>query len=240
MKEIEIDIDRAMKRLEGADDLDEALANKLPRHVKKSIFRQHQAKLKQTAGQSVGLSKTRFEQALAGSRFIDNRRKQIAKAVDLLAPLPERDHVLHCLLGDDFNAWEVVPAIIALQGIPAARLMIATLSFNKLAINNLAELVKSGFINSCDLICSHYFQATDKATYRAGRKALEEVGARISYTRSHAKILALDFGDDCFVVEGSANLRSCYNVEQITLTNSPALFKFHANWIKDAVDKSPC
>lgn len=229
-----------MKRLEGADELDEALDNKLPRHVKKSIFRRHQAKLKQTAGESVGLSDRRFEQVLAGSRFIDNRRKQIAKAVDLLAPLPERDHVVHCLLGADFNAWEVVPAILALYGQPANRLMIATLSFNKLAIGHLSELVKEGHIKSCDVICSHYFQATDKVTYRAGRKALEAAGARIAYTRSHAKILALDFGDDCFVVEGSANLRSCYNVEQFTLTNSPALFEFHANWIKGAVDESPC
>ena len=233
------DIDRAMKRLGGEDELDEILAKNLPRHVKKDIFRRHQGKLKQTSGESVGLANRRFDQLLKGTKTIDNRRKQIAKAVELIAPLPEPDHMLHCLLGDDFNAWEIVPAVLALAGRPAASLYVATLSFNKLAIGHLAELVKQGQIESCDVLCSHYFQATDKVTYRAGRKSLEAVGARIAYTRSHAKVIAIDVGD-CYVIEGSANLRSCYNVEQLTLTNSAGLFDFHAGWIKTAVDESPC
>jgi hypothetical protein len=32
-------------------------------------------------------------------------------------------------------------------------------------------------------------------------------------------------------VESSANLRSCRNIEQMTLINSPSLHKFHARWI---------
>jgi len=38
-----------------------------------------------------------------------------------------------------------------------------------------------------------------------------------------------------FAVESSANLRSCRNIEQITLTQAADLHDFHAGWISHVI-----
>ena len=40
----------------------------------------------------------------------------------------------------------------------------------------------------------------------------------------------------CVIIEGSANLRSCRNVEQFTATESPDLYQFHRAWILEMLD----
>ena len=48
---------------------------------------------------------------------------------------------------------------------------------------------------------------------------------------NHSKILLFDFPTAAFVVESSANLRSCNNLEQFCLTQSRPLLEFHRQWI---------
>jgi hypothetical protein len=194
--------------------------------------------LKQSSGDTMGLTARRFDQILKGNRKVDNRQKNIRKAIELIDPLPEPDHALHCLMGDDFNAWEIVPAMLELCGAPASRLFIATLGFNKPMVKHLAELVEARAIEESWLLCSHYFQATDKPLYRHAVDTLADCGprAKINFARSHAKILCMEIDGRHFVMEGSANLRNCNNVEQITLTQSRDLFDFHAGWIQRNVE----
>ena len=80
--------------------------------------------------------------------------------------------------------------------------------------------------------CADYFAASDAQTYLYARQELTSRGARIAATRNHSKIILLAIGSDRYVVESSANLRSCNNVEQFTLTHSPALYDFHRAWIE--------
>jgi len=195
--------------------------------------------LSQSSGDTMGLTARRFDQLLKGGRKVDNRQKNIRSAIELIDPLPETDHALHLLMGDDFNAWELVPAILTLERAPAARLFIATLGFNKPTVKHLGELVTARTIERVWLLCSHYFQATDKPLYRHAVDALAEVGprAKVNYARSHAKILCMEIAGKHFVMEGSANLRNCSNVEQVTITRSRGLFDFHAGWIQGNVEK---
>jgi len=56
---------------------------------------------------------------------------------------------------------------------------------------------------------------------------------RLVSARTHAKVIGLAFEPEHFyVIEGSANLRSCNNLEQITMTNNRTLFEFHRRWIQ--------
>ena len=61
---------------------------------------------------------------------------------------------------------------------------------------------------------------------------LQARGATLTSSRNHAKVIGLAFERDAYVVEGSANMRSCNNLEQFTLTNDPELFEFHRRWIQ--------
>jgi hypothetical protein len=62
-------------------------------------------------------------------------------------------------------------------------------------------------------------------------------GFRIAALRTHAKLLLIATGEARIVVESSANLRSCHNVEQATVFNDAELFDFHRKWIDDLLTK---
>jgi hypothetical protein len=126
-----------------------------------------------------------------------------------------------------------VPAILALVGRPAEEACIATLGFNAKNSHHIAELVAAGQIRRVTVVAADYFARSDPGTFNEAKARLEALGQRLVSYRNHAKILALDFGEaGAFVAEMSSNLRSCNNLEQITLSRSQTLFSFHAGWIQ--------
>lgn len=53
-------------------------------------------------------------------------------------------------------------------------------------------------------------------------------------TRAHAKVICIaTLHREHYVLEGSANLRSSDNLEQMLLVNDPATHDFHAAWIDE-------
>ena len=159
--------------------------------------------------------------------------RNVPNAVDLLRPLPEENETMHALMGGDFAAWDLVPAILQLVGRPAEEACIATLGFNAKNSHHLAELVATGQIRRVTVVAADYFARSDPGTFNEAKARLEALGQRLVSTRNHAKILAIDFGEaGAFVSEMSSNLRSCNNLEQLTLSRSQTLFSFHAGWIR--------
>lgn len=61
---------------------------------------------------------------------------------------------------------------------------------------------------------------------------------RVLAMRIHAKlILARMSRGTRYVIDSSANLRSCKNVETFNLHRSPDLYRFHTAWIEDELMK---
>jgi hypothetical protein len=61
---------------------------------------------------------------------------------------------------------------------------------------------------------------------------------RLAAARSHAKVICFESTrGGKMVVEGSANLRTNSNIEQITLIADPDLHDWHAAWIDGLVAK---
>ena len=167
-----------------------------------------------------------------------NRRlydlREVPNAIRLLTPLPEKHETIHAIMGGDFAAWDLVPAILKLIGRPIKKLHMATLGFNLKNSGHLADLVQQGQITTAVVICSDFFAKSEPNTFRIAKTRFETLGIRITSTRTHAKIQTLDFGEPYIVVESSANLRSCNNLEQVTITNDRNLLDFHEKWIKQA------
>jgi hypothetical protein len=187
-------------------------------------------------GAALGL-RQRITTATTRRRFYDLRN--VPNAVDLLRPLPEETETVHALMGGDFAAWDLVPAILELVGRPAEEALIATLGFNAKNSHHLAQLVAAGQIRRLTVTASDYFAKSDAGTFNEAKARLEALGQRLVSYRNHAKILALDFGPDgAFVVEMSSNLRSCNNLEQVALSRSRPLFDFHAGWIRQIANTS--
>src|SRR5438105_14844723 len=58
----------------------------------------------------------------------------------------------------------------------------------------------------------------------------------VASARCHAKVACLAFADGTrLVFEGSANLRTNKNLEQMTAINDPGLHDWHAAWIDQKV-----
>jgi hypothetical protein len=88
------------------------------------------------------------------------------------------------------------------------------------------------------IIISHYFEQVNKSTVYADVRRILETCATFVVMRSHAKVITIDTGAAQWVIEGSANLRSSDNLEQITIYNDSELLAFHNDWI-DYVRANP-
>ena len=181
--------------------------------------------------------------ALPGNRFLKKAatradRRGIKEFIrpenarELLTHLPAAaDDRTHAVLRGDFVLCDIIPAIIAARG-HCPHLRIATLGLSAANADALACLVERGHVAALTLLVSLYFAQVDKATvFRAVAARLEGL-TRLIVARNHAKIICLpNLAGDHFVIEGSANLRSSDNIEQIVITNDPETHRFHAEWI---------
>jgi hypothetical protein len=152
---------------------------------------------------------------------------------------------LHALLRGDFVLFDLIPAIVAEFG-PVGHLRIATLGLSAANAQGIARLVTTGQVERVTLVVSHYFQQVDRTTvYAEVCAALAPVGIEPVVTRNHAKVILLPFlGERAgrrhfLVIEGSANLRSSDNLEQIVVFNDADSLDFHAAWIDDLVASQP-
>lgn len=184
--------------------------------------------LRLPAGRSLTLTETR-------QQFIALTRSRAC--LSQLAALPGPRESIHCVLNGEFALWDFVPAVLQLADDPIAELIICTLGFSKHNVTALADLVAAGRIDQVAVLCSHYFAAADSQIYQQMLELCQARGFRVAAMRTHAKLLLIRAGRRRIVIEASANLRSCHNVEQATLWDSPELFDFHRAWIDELITK---
>lgn len=62
---------------------------------------------------------------------------------------------------------------------------------------------------------------------------------RLAAARRHAKTTLFEVDDGRkYVIESSANLRSCQSVEQFMIAQDAELYDFHEAWINDLMEKA--
>jgi hypothetical protein len=145
--------------------------------------------------------------------------------------LPSPGERTHCALRGDFVLCDLIPAIIDQKG-KCPDLFIATLGMSEANADTLVSLHARGRVGKISLVCSHYFARVDKTTVFQGVTARLKGIADIMVSRSHAKIILIPTEKgDSFVIEGSANLRTSDNAEQIVIFNDSDLDRFHREWL---------
>ncbi len=163
----------------------------------------------------------------------------VANAVEHIDHLPAPGESHHCVMKGNYNAWDIVPAILWLAA-PAtiARLDVTTLGFNKDNAVELMSLHDARRIGAIVFVCSCYFRDTNAEVFGFLREGLEARGQRVLAMRNHSKVILADLSDGrAIVVESSANLRSCRNVEQFTMTHDRGLLDFHRRWVAEMVER---
>jgi hypothetical protein len=170
--------------------------------------------------------------------LLDARRLQ--NAVEHIGRLPEPGEGFHLVTAKQYSLWHVIRATLTLaEPSTIAYLGIATLGFSKQNLDELLQLLDAGQIGKVDFLYSVYFKSNERESCERLAHELTSRGQRVLAMLAHAKVLLIELTDGrAFVVESSANLRSCSSIEQIMLTCDSALFAFHRNWLTSLFSKT--
>jgi hypothetical protein len=196
-------------------------------HQKDKIANLSRRDLTATVQQARLVRKTAQRKYLAGLR--------VSRARQALAELPPPGHTLHAIIRGNFDFWDVIPATLQLAGARCEQLLLASLSVNRKHLEAMLELIDQGQIERVRLVLSTFFETHERGLCDWITEQLQARGAgAVAIVRNHAKVfcLALDDGRR-YVIEGSANLRSCRNVEQFIMAEDEQLHDFHAQWIDE-------
>ena len=168
--------------------------------------------------------------------MLDARRLQ--NAIEHIGRLPEPGEAFHLITEKKYSMMHVIPATLHLAE-PAmiAYLAVVTLSFSQANMVDLLAMLDAGQIGKVDFLFSVYFRSNEKENCQRLTHDLTSRGHRVYAGLIHAKILLIELTDGrSYVVESSANLRSCSSIEQITVTHDADLLAFHRSWITDIME----
>ena len=196
-----------------------------------AFFEEHEAQ-HEARDTNITLTQDHTTRRQAGRRSLLDLRNARNAAAQLVR-LPAPGESIHSIIRGNFDGWYFVPAVIELARRPCDELNIATLGFNQRNADALAELLNAGDIGRATFICSHFYKTHEGDVFSQVHDDLAARGMPALAIRCHAKILLFDFGQDGpqIVLEMSANLRSCRNLEQFVLTHDANLLRFHRRWM---------
>jgi hypothetical protein len=163
------------------------------------------------------------------------RAALLGQAAAALAVLPGPGQTLHALMTGRYDLMHLIAALVTHLG-GAEALRIATLSYNGRNLAEMVALLDSGAVQSLTLLCSAFFRDHNHELWEGTLADFRGRGQRAAAARSHAKVVTLAAADGRRLsLEGSANLRTNSNREQLCLTDDAALHDWHAAWIDQLV-----
>ncbi len=166
----------------------------------------------------------------------------LAEAAQIVPHLPGPGEALHAIMTGRFDLTALLMVILDKSAVPCERLRMATLAYSKRNVYEIAGLLDSGRVKAATLLCSSFFQRQSREEFLFGRRELAQArGCRLAAARNHCEVVCLHFADGRkLVTEGSANLRTNSNREQIALFHHDDLHDWHAAWIDAEVAKHAC
>jgi hypothetical protein len=166
------------------------------------------------------------------------RTAQLRAAADVLPHLPGPGESVHTLLTGTFDFMLVLTCVIQQRPARCDHLRVTTLAFSRRNVQELAKLLDANLVGRLTLLSSDFHAKSNRSLYDGAVTELATArGQRVASSRCHAKVACLAFEDGLrLVFEGSANLRTNKNVEQVTAINDAELHDWHAGWIDQKVD----
>jgi hypothetical protein len=148
----------------------------------------------------------------------------------------------HAIMTGRYDLMVLLAAALGHYGGGCQSLRIATLSFNARNVSEIANLLRAGpaaGVGGVTLLCSAFFRDHNREEFAAARREAARFPGRwrLAAARSHAKVACADLGGRKLVLEGSANLRTNSNREQLTAVLDAGLHDWHAAWIDALVDE---
>jgi hypothetical protein len=163
------------------------------------------------------------------------RTAQLAEASQAVEVLPEAGEYLLATMTGRYDFAELVAGVIDRLG-TVEHLRLATLAFSRRNLDLMTRLLDSGSVRRLTLLCSVFFRRHNGEVYEAMREEFRARGQRAAASRSHCKIVCMDFtAGDPLLLEGSPNLRTNSNLEQLVMIRDRAAHDFRAAFIDSEV-----
>lgn len=169
----------------------------------------------------------------------EHRYQRAARtAAELLPGLPQPGEAVHALMTGTDDLCQVITATAA-RLTTLRVLRIATLCFSKRNAAELLALLEHRPELRLSLLVSAFFRGHNKELVeRFAADLADHPTATRAAARSHCKVVAFDVADDDgSVIEGSANLRTNKNREQLCVIRDCGLHDWHAAWIDEMVSR---
>jgi hypothetical protein len=165
------------------------------------------------------------------------RKAQLRKAADVIPHLPGPGESLHTLLTGYFDFALVLTCVLRSRPAPCEHARIATLSFGPKNTQEIARWLDDRLVRRLTLLCADFMAKACPQVFQGAVKELaEQRGQTVGSARCHAKVVTLHFADGLrLVFEGSANLRTNRNLENLCVVNDPGLHDWHSMWIDQKV-----
>ncbi len=167
------------------------------------------------------------------ARDRQKRFAMLAEAAEIVPHLPAPGESLHAIMTGRYDLTALLMVVLDRFAVRCDRLRVAMLAFSKRNVYELAGLIDAGKVVALTLLCSSFFRRQNPEEYQFGHGELVQARAcRLAATRNHCKVMCLHFADGRkLTFEGSANLRTNSNREQIALFHHDGLHDWHAAWI---------
>jgi hypothetical protein len=161
------------------------------------------------------------------------RSAQLRKAAEVIPHLPGEGESFHTLLTGFFDFALVLTCVLRSRPVPCEHARISTLSFGRKNVQEMAGWIDDGLVRRLTLLCADFMAKASPEVYQgAVAELVERRGQTVGSARCHAKVVTLAFADGLrLAFEGSANLRTNRNLENLAVVNDPGLHDFHAAWI---------
>lgn len=120
------------------------------------------------------------------------------------------------------------------------KLTISTLSMNEDNITSLAQILQMGLVDEMVLVVSSYFYNNERYSKIPMIYNLldRENKFQLAVASTHTKTAQWEtYNGEKIIIHGSANLRSCSNIEQITIEENQDLYDFYDDAFGKIADK---
>jgi hypothetical protein len=157
-------------------------------------------------------------------------------AAEALDHLPAEGESLHALMTGLYDLQHLIIALLDRFDSPCRTMRVATLSLSARNVAEMVALLDSGKVGRLDLLTSDFFRKHETEIMAELLTEFAARGQRVAAARCHAKVVTMALEDGrCYVLEGSANLRTNHNLEQFALARDPDLFAFYDAWLDGMV-----
>lgn len=134
------------------------------------------------------------------------------------------------VVNGSFYFGDFIEALITSNEYRVSKMTISTLSMNENNVDSLANLLSAGYVQELNLIVSDYFYSHERHDLipYLYQELDHDNKFQLAVAGTHCKLCIFETAcGQHVVIHGSANLRSSGNIEQVTIQESGALYRFN-------------